>query len=1071
MPSANEPRQREIRVFISSTFRDMQGEREELLKQIFPQLRRLCESRGVTWGEVDLRWGIPDEAKAEGKVLPLCLAEIERCRPYFIGLLGERYGWVPEEIPDELLEAQPWLTKYRKESVTALEILHGVLLNRDMAGHAFFYFRDPAYAVFHDGFTEEDTTRRDRLAALKEDIRKSGFPVADNFATPKQLGEWVLRDLTCVIESLYPESSIPDPLNRAAADHEAYAASRRRVYIGRPEYIERLDTYAAGAAPPLVLLGESGGGKSALLANWSHRWSEQHPETPVIVHFIGAAPDSADWMAMLRRLLGEFQRKFGIQIEIPDQPDALRMAFANALHMVAARGSIVLVLDALNQIEDRDGAPDLAWLPPIIPANVRLIVSTLAGRPLDDLRKRAWPILTVEPLAPAERETLIVEYLSQFAKQLSAPRRQRISEAPQSANGLYLTTLVNELRLFGSHEELDRRIGWYLEATNPLELYGKVIQRWEQDYEDRGPESEDIVGESLTRLWAARRGLSETELLESLGTDGLPVPRAGWSPLFLAAADALVNSGGLLTFAHDFLREAVREAYLPTLEHQQRAHRSLAEYFRGQPPSPRQSDELPWQWQEAAEWQALADLLAQPSFFGALWRKDRFDVQAYWTRIETHSRLRMELAYAAMIERPSRDPENAWRIGVLLGDTGKPEAALRLQERLAEHFREQGDQAGLEGALGNQAMILYSRGDLDDAMALLVEEQQICRELGNNEGLQRTLGNQALIVYARGDLDGALALLNETECLCRELGNNEGLQRTLGNQANILHDRGNLDDAMALHKEQERICRELGNKDGLSGALGNQANILHDRGDLDGAMTLHKKQERICRELGSKDGLQLSLGNQAGILKAHGDLDGAMALLKEQEHLCRELGNKDGLQRTLGNQAPIFYSRRDLNGAMALYKEQERICRELGNQYSLSNSLGNQGGILKARGDLDGATTLYKEQEHICRELGYKDGLQRTLNRQALVLKARRDLDGAMALLKEQECLCRKLGNSEWLSISLANQAGLLRNAPDRRDEARRLADESVALATRHGYRQLVPQFQNIRDSIPDSEE
>jgi hypothetical protein len=41
---------------------------------------------------VHLRWGVPDEAKPEGKVLPLCLAEIERCRPYFIGLLGEHYG-------------------------------------------------------------------------------------------------------------------------------------------------------------------------------------------------------------------------------------------------------------------------------------------------------------------------------------------------------------------------------------------------------------------------------------------------------------------------------------------------------------------------------------------------------------------------------------------------------------------------------------------------------------------------------------------------------------------------------------------------------------------------------------------------------------------------------------------------------------------------------------------------------------------------------------------------------------------------------------------------------------------
>lgn len=142
---------------------------------------------------------------------------------------------------------------------------------------------------------------------------------------------------------------------------------------------------------------------------------------------------------MLRRLLGEFQRGFGIRIEIPDQPDALRMAFANALHMVAERGRMVLVLDALDQIEDRDGAPDLVWLPPAIPANVRLIVSTLPGRPWEDLRKRAWPVPTVEPLDPGERETLIEAYLNQFAKQLDPQRRRRIAAAPQSANGLYGT--------------------------------------------------------------------------------------------------------------------------------------------------------------------------------------------------------------------------------------------------------------------------------------------------------------------------------------------------------------------------------------------------------------------------------------------------------------------------------------------------------------------------------------------------------------------------------------------------------------------------------------------------------
>jgi len=83
----------------------MRAEREELVKRTLPQLRKLCEQRGVTRGEVDFRWGITDEQKAEGKVLPICLEEIRNCRrPYFIGLLGERYGWVQEEIPAAVLE-------------------------------------------------------------------------------------------------------------------------------------------------------------------------------------------------------------------------------------------------------------------------------------------------------------------------------------------------------------------------------------------------------------------------------------------------------------------------------------------------------------------------------------------------------------------------------------------------------------------------------------------------------------------------------------------------------------------------------------------------------------------------------------------------------------------------------------------------------------------------------------------------------------------------------------------------------------------------------------------------------
>ena len=134
--------QRVVRVFISSTFRDMQAEREELMKQVFPDLRRICNDRHVELIEVDLRWGVTDEQKSEDRVVSICLEEIENCRPFFIGLIGQRYGWVPEALPESVLARESWIEPEAGQSITEIEILHGVLNNPDMTEHAFFFFRN-----------------------------------------------------------------------------------------------------------------------------------------------------------------------------------------------------------------------------------------------------------------------------------------------------------------------------------------------------------------------------------------------------------------------------------------------------------------------------------------------------------------------------------------------------------------------------------------------------------------------------------------------------------------------------------------------------------------------------------------------------------------------------------------------------------------------------------------------------------------------------------------------------------------------------------------------------------------
>jgi tetratricopeptide (TPR) repeat protein len=898
-----------MRVFISSTFRDMHAERDELVKRIFPQLRKLCEQRGVAWAEVDLRWGITDEQSAEGQVLPICLAEIKNCRPYFIGLLGERYGWVPERIPQDLIDQENWLADLKDHSVTELEILHGVLNNPKMAEHAYFYFRDSAYidglpvdtqAEFCESPTREEISefgyekavhraekRAQNLTALKERIRSSGFPVKENYPDPETLGKLVLQDLTALIDRLYPESEQLDLLDREEAEHEAFAASRAKVYIGRQEYFDALDAHVRGDDQPLVVLGESGSGKSALLANWALHYREAHPDDLLLMHFIGGSPYSSDWATMLRRILGRMKRHFDIREEIPEKPDSLRTTFANWLNMISAKGRVVLILDALNQLEDRDGAPDLVWLPPVIPRNVRMVFSTLPGRALTELTRRGWQTMQVEMLTLEERKQLISDYLALSSKTLSLAQIERIANSVQAANPLYLRALLEELRVFGVYEQLEERIGYYLAAQTIDGLFERILARYEADYERERP---GLVHEAMSLFWAARHGLSEVELLELLGKEK-PLPHAYWSPLYLASEQALVSRSGLFGFFHNYLRKAVQNRYLPSEEEQRGYHLRLADYFDNREPGTRRADEEPWQLYEAKAWERLYRLLIDLRFFDVAWQVNESEIRWYWAQIENQTSFTMVTGYKEVLNAPGEfKADLVLKIGRLLTD-GHPDEAMKLFEALVEHCRRTRDLANLTSAIGNLAINMMERGGEKRAMEFVKEQEQLCRESGDEPGLAFSLMNQGHLMRLQNNAQ-ALALYRECESIHRKSGNKVLLQEALGNQAEVGYEGHilDMDSAMALLKEQEGICREVGNQSGLANSFGIQATILADNKHLLQAVELLQKAEQIYRELGNQYYLAVALQNRGLLLVQSGQSLPGYELLFEALAITEEFG-------------------------------------------------------------------------------------------------------------------------------------------------------------------------------------
>ena len=156
---------RTVRVFISSTFRDMQAERDWLVRFVFPRLREELLPRRIHLVDVDLRWGVTSEQDALG----VCREIIDECWPRFMGILGGRYGWVPPG---------------RTESITADEIHYAVLgREAEKRGHGLFYFRDENATLrmaeeAPGEFREpEGSDSAQQLADLKTAIADAGLPV------------------------------------------------------------------------------------------------------------------------------------------------------------------------------------------------------------------------------------------------------------------------------------------------------------------------------------------------------------------------------------------------------------------------------------------------------------------------------------------------------------------------------------------------------------------------------------------------------------------------------------------------------------------------------------------------------------------------------------------------------------------------------------------------------------------------------------------------------------------------------------------------------------------------------
>lgn len=537
---------RQIRLFISSTFQDMQGERDYLIKYTFPRLRHLASRRDVTLTELDLRWGITEEESRTGKVVEICLKEIENSIPFFIGIIGNRYGWQPSERDicdsEEMKGRFRWVYDDIKDglSVTEMEMQYGVL-RRSSTMNASFYIK-------RSGENSSECDSPEMLETLKKNVRNNGrYPVYE-YSTFEELAERVENEFIEMLKRIFPESD-DSGCNREASLQHCIVRQLCDVYVGNEEERKKIDDFVFNSPKAyLTVSGPSGIGKSAFLANWIEENSDQSRFNILYFFTQGASETSNEYVL-------EYFKETLIRMcpRLSDEKDR----DTTLAEIIQKSGKpVLIILDGIEVFQNVDNwqVNSMGWLP-VIPDGSKIILSSSNGErtfsPFDmKTRGSEEESITISGLEYAQRTDIIKSCLSNFGKKLDITQEKKIADFGLSSNPRILTTLLNDLICNSTHETLVSSIDGFILATNTDEFYQEYIRHLESNY------GQELIRGILLLATIPVFGLTERDFIEIQ-----QVKQLEWSTVFCSLSSSFGVYGGYIKFSDRKFEKAVLDYY------------------------------------------------------------------------------------------------------------------------------------------------------------------------------------------------------------------------------------------------------------------------------------------------------------------------------------------------------------------------------------------------------------------------------------------------------------------------------------------------------------------------------
>jgi tetratricopeptide (TPR) repeat protein len=1018
----------------------MQAERDHLRTHVFPALEERLRTRRCHLEWVDLRLGVATASLEDGHqremhVLKVCLAEVRRCRPFLIVLLGDRYGWVP---PAERMVAAAGEEGFSRDvtgrSVTDLEIRFGILDDPEQQPRSLFYFREPLpyadmpaglAALYSDAHAADPAAgeRCARLAVLKQDValrlpdrvRRYQVHWDHEVRAPTGLDDWgqsVVEDILAELDLDAAQVDAAEAMSWQQAELavlDDYVEGRARDFVGRSLLLERLAAHASGRVQPsdcwgLCLTGPSGSGKSAVFGELYRRLKRDG--SFVFAHAAGASAGAPSIETMLRRWIAELGNALDLDPGLDDDagPDAVEATFQYLLKQMASQARVIVLVDALDQFEATTRGRFMTWLPRAWPANACLIATAVAGDASTALGRRSGvETVALPPLEAAEAREIVGRICARYHRTLEpavvdALLAKIADDGPAWSNTLWLVLAVEELNLVDADdftraarayhgtpaEQLRALMIDIVAALSPdvVGLYRQTFERAERLF------AADPVRAFLGFMAVGRAGWRESDFRALLpGASGEP-----WSELKFASMRRLfrgqIRQRGALSqwdFDHAQMRAAVRRHMEANGLDEARLHANVADHLLSLPADdPLRQSETMVHLLGSGDWSRAA------GFYGD-----------------------------ASLSQAERDGATQVLADVILTRQGIGlEEVLRLLNApvvpqtkgiLAERFT-----FDLERSLADRAELTH-RARLVDEIRKAFDE--LSKADPDNAGWQRNLSASHIkrghLLRAQGQVEQAQFNYVMSCMLSHSLANsylgNAELQRDLSIAyealAGGLQAKGNLSDALAAYQDSRAIRESLVQSDlenvlwqrDLSVSYNKIGDVLVEQGEYADAFPAYRAALAIAENLAELDpdnvvrqrDLSVSCEKNADVLVRLGRLPGALAGYRSSLAIAERLAESDPIntewQRDLTVShkkiGDVFAKAGALVDALTAYQASLATAEKLINidpehvgwRRDLSIARERIGDVRLEQGDMPGALAAYQSSRAITQQLAESD--------------------------------------------------------------------------------------------------